>query len=332
VEEADYPADAMPEDQVRFLLNYAVLAPSSHNSQPWLFHVSGDELALLADRTRALPVSDPDDRELIMSCGAALFNLRVAMRHFGWRSDVRTFPDLRDPDLLAFIRMGSRVGEPDPEEDLFRCIRDRQTYRFPFEERPLADGIAKRLADAARLEGCTLTVFTDPESKNDLADLIAEGDRMQGSDRSFRRELASWIHPNRSHSRDGIPGYGIGMGDLRSLTGPLVVRTFDLGRGRAARDRELAEGSPMLAVLSTGADNPASWLAAGQALQRVLLTACSVGLYASFLNQPVECPELRPRVAEVTGDGLAQLVLRIGPGHRIKRSPRRTVMDVISRV
>lgn len=331
VQEADFPVDAMPEDQLRFLLNYAVLAPSSHNAQPWLFRLSGDEVALLADRTRALPVADPEDRELIMSCGAALLNLRVAIRHFGFSGDVRAFSDLRDPDLLAYVRMGDRGTSSDSDSDLFRCIPRRRTFRFPFEDRPVETGVATRLSDVAADEGCTLSLFEDPDSKNALADLIAEGDRIQGGDRSFRRELASWIHPNRSHSRDGIPGYGIGLGDLKSLTGPFVVRTFDQGRGRAAHDRELAEGSPLLAVLSTSADNPASWLEAGQALQRVLLTACAHGLYASFLNQPIECPTLRPRVAEIVGNGVPQVILRLGPGRTVRCSPRRSVMDVLAR-
>lgn len=331
VREADFPADAMPEDQLRFLLNYAVLAPSSHNAQPWLFRPSGDEVGVLADRTRALPVSDPEDRELVMGCGAALFNLRVAMRHFGFAVDVRSFPELDDPDLLAFVRMGDRTQATDSETELFRYIRERRTFRFPFEDRPVDPNPAGYLTEAADAEGCSLSVISDPETRNTLADLIAEGDRVQGGDRSFRRELASWIHPNRSHSRDGIPGYGMGLGDLKSMTGPFVVRTFDLGRGRAAHDRELAEGSPYLVVLSTSADNPASWLAAGQALQRVLLEACSRGLSASFLNQPVECPDLRPRVAEIAGNRFPQLILRLGPGRKVRNSPRRTVMEVIAR-
>jgi len=69
--------------QLRFALQYAALAPSNHNAQPWRFLVNGDAVQILADRTRALPVVDPFDRELLISCGAALFNLRVALSQFG---------------------------------------------------------------------------------------------------------------------------------------------------------------------------------------------------------------------------------------------------------
>ncbi len=332
VQETEYPAGAMPEEQLRFLLNYAVLAPSSHNTQPWLFRLSGEEVSLLADRRRALPVADPEDRELVISCGAALYHLRVALAYFGRRPEVRTFPDLRNPDLLAWVR-GGRSEEP--TEDVrrhFRAIPNRRTVRVPFDDRPVEESTCEALRASAEVEGVELSVLREMADRNRMADLIAEGDRRQGSDRSFRRELAAWMHPNRSSSRDGIPGYGVGLGDLSSLAGPLVVRTFDWGRGRAARDRELAEGSPLLLVLSSRGDNASSWLETGQALARVLLEGVSRGLYASFLNQPVEIADLRPQVAEIARTShTPQLVLRMGYGSPGRATPRRRVMEVIDR-
>lgn len=332
VQEADYPAGDMPEDQLRFLLNYAVLAPSSHNTQPWLFRLSGEEVSLLADRRRALPVSDPDDRELVISCGAALYHLRTAISRFGRKPEVRTFPDLRNPDLLAWIRAGRETEPAEEAQRHLQAMLRRRTFREPFEVRSVPDDLCARLESAAAVEGAHLAILRGSEERNRLADLVAEGDRRQGSDRSFRRELAAWVHPNRSTSRDGIPGYGMGMSDIQSLAGPLVIRTFDWGRGRAAKDRELAEGSPLLLVLSSKGDNASSWLEAGQALARVLLEATSLGLSASFLNQPLEVPELRPLVAEMAGGaGTPQLILRIGYGTVGRATPRRHVMDVIDR-
>ena len=82
--EADFPKTRDAGEKLRFLLNYAVLAPSGHNTQPWLFKVRNSEVELYTDRTRGLPVVDPEDRALVISCGAALFNLRAAVRHFGY--------------------------------------------------------------------------------------------------------------------------------------------------------------------------------------------------------------------------------------------------------
>lgn len=331
VQEWAFPIDGSLQDQLRFLLHYAVLAPSGHNTQPWLFEIAGDEVALYADRSRALAVVDPGERELLMSCGAALLHLRVALRHFGYEPVVRLFPDEAEPDLLARVRPGAPLEQGPTMEDhrLFMAIPKRRTNRMAFEARPVPDEALDLLRAAARREGAVLHTFQNPDAKGALARLIAEGDRLQGQNRQYRRELAAWVHPNRSRSRDGIPGYAQGVGDLLSYAGPLWVRTFDWGNGQAARDRQLAEGSPLLLVLATEADDTAAHVAAGQALGRVLLTAEAYGLEASYLNQPLQVPALRPRVAKWMGGGVAQLILRMGYGPDVEATPRRPVSAVL---
>lgn len=331
VADEDFPWKGTNADRLTFLLHYAVLAPSGHNTQPWLFKIAGDELELYADRSRALPVVDPDDRELVMSCGAALFHLRIAMRHFGFEPYVRTFPDLDDPDLMAFVRLGPRK-ETDPDvERMFGAIRRRRTNRGSFEPRDVPHPVQEELSRAAEREGARLVWITEADRKQGLAEFIAAGDRVQGGDKRFRRELAAWVHPNRTGSRDGLPGYALGVADMQSYAGPLVVRTFDWGRGQAAKDRQLAEGSPALMVVVTDTDTPPAWLAAGQALDRVLLLACDHGLCASFLNQPVEVPELRPEVASYLGEtGQPQVILRVGYGDHVRKTPRRPLGEVMS--
>lgn len=324
-----YPAEGSTAEQLTFLLNYAVLAPSVHNTQPWIFKIVSGEVELYADRQRGLPVMDPHGRALVMSCGAALLNLRVAMRHFGHLPIVHTFPDLDDPDLLAFIRMGRRQPPSLHDSRLFTGIKQRHTNRGPFEPRPVPEAEQARLQCAAQHEGASLHLIENPAEKEALAALIAEGDRLQGSNALFRRELAQWVHTNRTDSHDGMPGYALGIGDVASYAGPLVLRTFDWGDGRAAHDRQLAEGSPLLAVLTTEADNAPAWLEAGQALGRVLLAAQAYGLQVSFLNQPVEVPTLRAQLAAHAG-GAPQAVLRIGYGHDAPPTPRRPVNHVLS--
>jgi len=330
VSDDSFPRSGEVEEKLRFLVNYAVLAPSGHNTQPWLFRVRDDEVELFADRTRGLPVVDPDDRALVISCGAALFYLRVAIRHFGYADDVHPFPDPEDPDLLARVRLGPEHEAAEEDEVLFRAIPKRRSNRGPFEDRQVPGRLLSALQAAAWEEGAWLHLVQDEAAKHALAELVAEGDRIQLADKRFRRELASWVHPNRTMSGDGIPGYAFGFGDLMSLAGPFVIRTFDTGKGQAAKDRQLAEGSPVLAVLGTEGDTPADWLAAGQALARILLRARAEGVWASFLNQPIEVPELRPRVREIVGEvGFPQLLLRMGYGREVRPTPRRAIEEVL---
>lgn len=337
----EYPEEGTDEDRLRYLLRWAILAPSGHNTQPWLFRIEDGELEIRPDWTRALPVVDPTDRELVMSCGCALFHLRITLRRFGHHGDIRRPVDDAGADFLATVRhvpevlARVRLGpdhDPGPAElRLFRSIKDRHTNRQRFHDRQVEDELLDEFRAAAREEGAWLHVLRSDDRRDALAELIAEGDRIQGADPSFRRELAAWIHPNRSRSRDGMPGYAFGIGDLASYAGPLVVRRFDWGDRRAAEDRELAEGSPVLAVLGTDRDTPAAWTCAGQALDRVLLRAAADGVSASYLNQPVELPELRPRVTDLLDrEGWAQIVLRMGYGPEVERStPRRPVSEVM---
>lgn len=319
---------------VRFALRHATLAPSSHNSQPWRFVVGDDRIMVCADRLRALPVVDPYDRELIISCGAALFNLRVALASLGIGYAITVFPTPADPDLLAEVRLlrGHATGAELAE--LVSAIAERVTTRHPFSPEPVDAAIAQNLMDAARAEGVEAACVSAVESRNAVADLVADADRQQFADPRFRRELAKWIHPR--HTDDGMPAYAAGLGPLLDFAKPLVasaIRTFDLGGGVAATHRELAAGSPLLLCLATGADDAEAWLATGQALERVLLLVTLRGLCASYLNQPVEIPELRPRLAALAGLPGAcfpQLLLRIGRGRPDSGTLRRPLSEVVS--
>lgn len=325
--------DAPPEARLRFLIGYAILAPSGHNAQPWLFRIVGDRLEVLADRTRALPVIDPHDRALTIACGSALFNLRVAARHFGYQVGVELVPDPGRHDLLARLTLGERKTSNHEENTLFAAIPKRRTSRLPYERTTVEKKVLERLEAGAAAEGAWFRVVKERRDRHAVADLIADGDRMQFADKRFRRELASWVHSNRSHSRDGMPGYALGHGDLVSLVEALVIRTFDMGKGVGAKDRDLAEHSPVLAVIGTPGDGAADWLRAGLALEHVLLAATAAGLSASFLNQPIEVETLRPRLAKIVqaygGSGFPQLLLRIGHGPDAKPMPRRGVSEVV---
>ncbi len=327
----EFPITGTASEKLRAAVKYAVRAPSSHNSQPWLFRITaGDALELRADRARGLPVVDPDDRELVISCGAALFQLCVALRHFGCAPRVERLPDRTDPDLLARIRLSGAWERTAEDEGLFQAIAARRTNRLPFERRSLPGQLGPALEAAAQAEGVWLHLFRTNQARLAVADLVAEADRLQMADKRFRRELAAWLRPNWSDRGDGVPGFALGHGDVMSAAGPLVVRTFDVGGGQAARDRELAVGSPMLMLLGTARDSSTDWLAAGQGLARVLLRAQVDGVSASFLNQPVEVGDLRLRLLNLAGRaGFPQILLRFGYGRETPATPRRSPSDVL---
>lgn len=331
IDPADYPRDAGMSERLHFCLRYAVLAPSSHNSQPWRFTVDDGGIVLLADRTRSLAVVDPYDRELVMSCGAALFNLRAALAHFGIPHAIEVFPVKADPDVVARIAPDAR-GHLDPAlARLLAAIPMRATNRAAFSPIELPQKVVDLLCEAAEAEGVALRAVVALEARKRVAGLIARADVAQFEDARFRRELASWIHSTRE--RDGMPAFALGVPRLMDIEHRIVgmaIRTFDLGDGVAAANADLAAHSPLLLCFSTPQDDAPSWLFAGQALERVLLSARLEGYEASYLNQPVEVPELRAELRDLLAtERHPQLLIRVGRGAAAPHSRRRPLADVL---
>lgn len=319
-------SDQSAQGRFDALLEAAVLAPSSHNTQPWVFEVSNSHISLLADRTRALPANDPDDRELTISCGAALFNLRVAAARIRIRLKIKLFPDPDNNDLLAVVDSDGGPPVSDQIAELYSEIPRRRTYRKRFAAKPVPDATLIEFADAAEQEGAWISVLSEKGMRKQAASLIAEGDAIQWADRAWRRELAAWMHPRRKGDGLTVPGFVAPFAQT-------VVRTFDMGKGVGAKDSQLAEESPVLAVLGTSGDSQSDWLKAGQALERLLLSASKAGLQASYLNQPIQTGSLRPKLQRAIGaTGFPQILLRIGfPIEDLPAAPRRSLEAVVER-
>jgi hypothetical protein len=323
---------ARSEVLLRQAVAAAILAPSGHNTQPWRFAIDGDRVLVRADRARALPVVDPDDRELTISCGAALLHLRLALRASGRTVDSALLSDPGDRDLLATVRAGEPAAVDADTLLLCAAMATRHTHRGPFQARPLAPALLASLQAAAVAEGAELRLV-EPPQRAVIAALVALGDRAQAGDPAFRRELAAWVRTDRSRRRDGIPARALGLRGPASLVAPWILRAIDWGPRQAARDRGLVLDAPVLGVLVTTGDGVADWLRAGQALARVLLRARAGDVWASFFNQPVEVPGLRRLLAAALGGpGVPQLVLRLGHADDIPATPRRAVTDVVVRV
>ena len=332
IAEPRFDASTPLAQQLRFALRYAVLAPSNHNTQPWRFIVNGDSVQVCADRMRALPVVDPFDRELLISCGAALFNLRVALSRLGLAYAITLFPSDADADIVALVRV-SRDGHRDRNlPELFAALTARVTTRAPFIGEPVPAAVQRKLIDACDAEGAIARCVERRGEREALAQLIADADHAQFADPRFRRELASWIHPLRRD--DGMPSYGSAVSALLDFAVPLVtsvVRVFDAGGGAPASHRNLVDGSPLMVAIATTRDDREAWLATGQALERLLLVAASEGLTASYLNQPIEVEPLREHLgALLRVEAIPQLLLRVGRGPHTSHTPRRLLSQVVS--
>lgn len=331
IDAADFPATGTLAERLAFAVGYAVLAPSVHNTQPWRFRVRGGAVELRADRTRALVDLDPCERELVISCGAALFHLRLALRRFGLRDAATVFPDAGDPELVAAVRIAGEHEASTEERRLFDAIPRRHTHRGDFAARAVPAEVVAALHAAAQAEGAWLTRVEERATRTAIAGLTRLGDEVQFADPGFRAELAAWIRPNAAGTPDGMPGYAFGIEDVVSPFNREAPAGVGLGAVWGARSRQTVENAPVLAVLGTDHNDRPGWVAAGQALARVLLEARAAGVYASFLNQPCEVPLLRLSLGTLLKtDGWPQMLLRLGyPLGDPRPTPRRAAEEVL---
>ena len=311
-----------PVERIAEWLRAATMAPSMHNTQPWRFRVLRDSqtIELRADPARMLRHGDPHGRAVHIACGAALFNLRIAVAAGGREPVTRLLPDTAEPLLLATVRLGGRHRPSEDERDLHAAIPARHTNRRPFSSRPVPPAVLAELVQAARLEGATLDLPGHSETSR-LLGVVADAEFDMLADPGYRAELARWAGGERD--QDGIPSSAAGPRDPRGHT---PVRDF---LGSAAAGYEWFEDSPQLAVLSTPGSHREDWLRAGQALQRVLLTVTLRGIAASPLTQPLETRDAWLVREPGAGSGWPQLILRIGYGLPVPASPRRPVRDVV---
>jgi nitroreductase len=304
------------------LVAAATRAPSMHNTQPWRFRLdsAGQTISLYADPARELRCADPDGRALHIACGAALFNLRLAATVAGRQPVLRLLPDPGQHLLLATVRLAGPCRAQPDEVELYEAIPARRTNRDPFSGQPVPPGVLAELADAVRIEDGILH-FPDHQEAIRLLGLARDAERALLADPAYRAELARWAGGARD--REGIPGEVVAPRDPR---GTAPVREFmPAGPARYA----WFEDEPQLAVLAMQFSGRADWLRAGQALERAWLTATARGLEVSPLTQPLETADawlVRDPRSSIENP---QMILRLGYGLPVPRTPRRPIPDVL---
>jgi nitroreductase len=302
----------------------AILAPSLHNSQPWRFRHVGEQLHVFADPDRTPPVADARGWAIRIACGAATYNLQLALAAAGAPMHVRWRPDPSERTLMAALDPAPPRPPTPGQQRLCRAIPNRHSNRRPFRSQPVPPDARVALLEAAAGEGTWLELVVGRIPVAAVGEIAHAANRVLQRNAAYMAELASWNRRDRAPV-DGIPadagGFNAEPHDL------LPQRPFsDLVR-LTGKD---FEEEPLIAVLGTTGDSPNDQLRAGYALQRLLLTITDYGLASSMLSQPIEVPSAQEQLRIALGRyGTPQMVLRVGYGDPTPATPRRPVTDVI---
>lgn len=315
---------------VHSAVDAAIWAPSVHNTQPWSFAISGDEISLRADPDRRLRIGDASGREMLISCGAALFNVRIALRALGYEPEVRVLPDPDRPSLLATIRLGSGIQTDEDALMLHKQIERRRTHRAGFADAPVPDEVVETLVHEAGAEGVRFTPIRSEAAIRVVAALTNAAQDVQSQDRMFSLEVIRWARPPGSDRRDGIPAQA--YPSEASRTNPRFAQR-DYARGHpwgSNADQFTSTYAGVVAVLTTQDDSREDWMRAGQALQRVLLHACAEGLSAALHTQALEMYHLREFLRQELCSGeQPQMIMRLGIAFDERAATRRPLSEVL---
>ena len=321
IAEEAFPRHGTDAERLAYLARYAVLAPSSHNSQPWRLVVGDGQVDVYADLSRWLRVADADRRELHISIGCAIENLLVAAAHFGESYSLELFPDAGSADFIGRIRLThEHMAAPNPP-GLFEAIPRRHTNHQPFTSTVVPAALLERLCGVCAEPGVRVHAISNDSPKAAIQDMVVAGTRKEFGDPAFRRELGEWI------------GRGV-FGTPRVLAplARLAVAHIDMGRTMARQDAARFASAPAIIVVASCADDPPAQVTAGRVVERFWLAAVHAGLALQPVSQPLQVPEVRQhlRAALEIPEPWPQHLFRIG--YAIREDRRRPVRDLVDTV
>jgi hypothetical protein len=320
IKDGDFPADGSGADKMTFLLNYAILAPSSYNTQPWRFNVSGDEIRLYADRTRWLTVADADKRELNIGLGCALENLAVASDHFGYSCNISYPPG--NGSLVAVIKLMPDNKTP-KNTMLFDAMTASSTSRYPYENRTIEQSDLQMLHNLGTDDGVLFYTTSNAEAKNEFSDLAVRADQMEYASSDFKSELGYWL------------GQGMmGPTGAEAKIAQITLLFLDTGADRAKEDALLVSSAPMLGFICSDGNDRTSQIRAGQTFERVRLAAAAMGVCINTMSQVLEQQQIKAETSGLLppGSGYLQQAFLLGYAAQAdEHTPKIPVQDLIVR-
>jgi nitroreductase len=322
INEQDFPHQGNSTEKWKFLLRYASLAPSSHNTQPWRFLVGRNEVQVFVDKTRWLKVTDADQRELHLSVGCALENLLIAAEHFGYGHQVAYFPEPNQEELVAIVKFVPQ-GQPSPFRPpvLFEAMAIRHTNYKVYEPRPISEDDQKRLWACCVEESFWLYMTSSPEIKRQVDDLIARADAIQFADPAWREELGYWMG-------QGVFGTPWAIAKLSQLALPHL----NLGKLTAKKDSQAFLSAPVVGLLSSRKNDRDAQVKTGQLFERIYLMAATLGIRVQPMSQVMQIPELKVKLAQLilVPTVFPQQLFRLGYAEPEKEhTPRRPLEEVL---
>ena len=321
------------------IVRCGVMAPSGYNTQPWKFRILEDEIILYPDFSRRIPVCDPADREIYISLGCAIRNMMIGASYYGLNAEIAY--KLKDNPKEDSISVKLTKSNATADQALINSMIQRQTSRTEYDKKKIESSIINKLtnpnainSEIIRLSNDIVTdVYQDKHYFDLMIDYIKEGNRIQLGNKAHFEELKSWIRFSDSEAEeklDGLYSRAIGQPSTARWLGKMYMNIGTTDITQSKEDIAFIRSAPVLMAFFS-ADTREDWLKTGILLEDRLIAITGESLKFAFHSQPCEVQGLRKDFAREFGhkDKLPQVVIRIGQGANLPRSPRRKIDDVI---
>lgn len=302
-----------PERRLQFLSRFAVLAPSSHNSQPWQFSVDGDTIVAAPDMRRALPQSDKNHRQLYLSLGCAVENVVIAAEYYGYLPEV----SLANENGAMTVRIRC-MGEPIPAgqrsaNHAALAIQRRHTNRNKYEARMPEASFLEWMRGMAN-DSMQFHFVSEEPKKAQVVQVVSDALIAAMDDDGFREELSHYIRPNITRATTGMPMSGFGMPTPPSFLAPLLLKKFNVNRLSRKQDEELlARHTPLFIIITTKANGAEQWISAGSAYERIAVEGEKRGIKTAPMAAAIQIGEHYRELQKILGtDSRPQMFFRIG--------------------
>ncbi len=328
-----FPSTGSLNEQLKFLINFPILAPSGHNSQPWNFSVNGNEISIWKNEERSLAQSDPTMRQLLIASGCALENLIIAADYYGFESQISYFPEKDNSNLIAKILLKKlNVMEGKNRNDhLIFAIPKRHTNRNKYKDQQLP---ADFLMEINRLsnEICTISVISEKRIKDEIADIVNNAQIEAMDDSGFREELSHYIKSNFTKEKVGMPGFTLGIPAPISLIASRLIKKINLSRKSKKKDEDLLKKfTPAFIIINGTQDDRTTRIKTGQLFERIWLTAEKYGLNCAPLAAAVQSDVYAKKLQAIFKTNSKPLVFfRVGYSNKsVRHSPRLSLEEVL---
>lgn len=312
------------DQKIRFLIKFAVLAPSSHNTQPWRFSVLNNQISIYLENARCLPIADNNNRQLFLSLGCSIENILIAANHFGYSTTVEYPNKFSDYNPVAIVSLNKYEKEKKGSTHLIYSILSRKTNRNRYLNKKISSDILQNIKSLESVS-TKIHIINNKDEIHQLGSIAVISSIRSMDDKKFRYELSKHIKSNITSSKIGMPGFTLGIPTLLSFLLPQMIRRLNLEK-IARRQNQLLfdEYTPYIILITTDLDTKYNWLDAGRIFQRISLILTNFNISVSPWGAPIQIENFYQDVQKVLQTNMRpQMFFRVGyPITESKFSPR----------